>query len=46
MQKPIVGTWFEFWHHNIAEGKYWNPVCWHFTAEQWEAKVDEIAPWG
>ena len=46
MQKPIVGTWFEFWHHNIAEGKYWNPVCRHFTAEQWEAKVDEIASVG
>ena len=46
MQKPIVGTWFEFWHHNIAEGKYWNPICRHFTAEQWEAKVDEIASVG
>lgn len=21
--KPITGTWFEFLHHNTAEGKYW-----------------------
>lgn len=46
MQKPIVGTWFEFWHHNFAEGKYWNPICREFSAEQWEAKVDEIASVG
>ena len=43
MQKPIVGTWFEFWHHNLKEGKYWNQICRQFSAEQWEAKVDEIA---
>ncbi len=46
MQKPITGTWFEFWHHNTSEGKYWNPICRHFTSEQWEAKVDEIASVG
>ena len=46
MQKPITGTWFEFWHHNIPEGKYWNPICRHFSAEQWEAKVDELASVG
>lgn len=46
MQKPIIGTWFEFWHHNPAEGKYWNPICREFSAEQWEAKVDEIASVG
>ena len=22
--KPITGSWFEFLHHNTAEGKYWN----------------------
>jgi|GEM_PF-4454561 len=46
MQKPITGTWFEFWHHNIPEGKYWNPICRHFSAEQWGAKVDELASVG
>ncbi|MBQ0091836.1 MAG: DUF4434 domain-containing protein [Clostridiales bacterium] len=46
MQKPITGTWFEFWHHNIPEGKYWNPIVRGFSAEQWEAKVDEIASVG
>lgn len=42
MLKTIEGTWFEFWHHNIPEGKYWNPICRHFTEEQWRTKVDEI----
>lgn len=46
MKKPIVGTWFEFWHHNLSEGKYWNSICRQFTARQWEAKVDEIASVG
>ena len=46
MLKPIHGTWFEFWHHNRPEGKYWNPVVTHFSDEQWEAKVDEIASLG
>ena len=46
MLKPITGTWFEFHHHNIPEGKYWNPICRHFTDAQWEAKVDEIAELG
>lgn len=46
MLKPITGTWFEFHHHNIPEGKYWNPVCRHFTDAQWEAKMDEMASLG
>ena len=46
MLKPINGTWFEFHHHNIPEGKYWNPICRHFSDEQWETKVDEIASLG
>ena len=46
MLKPITGTWFEFQHHNIPEGKYWNPICRWFSDEQWEAKVDEIAELG
>ncbi|WP_430973175.1 DUF4434 domain-containing protein [Sunxiuqinia rutila] len=44
--KPIVGSWFEFQHHSAAEGKYWNPTLEKFTAEQWDAKVKEIADAG
>ncbi|MDR1724281.1 MAG: DUF4434 domain-containing protein [Tannerella sp.] len=40
--KPIVGSWFEFEHHNQAEGIYWNPALRQFTAEQWKAKIKEI----
>ncbi len=40
--KPIQGTWFEFWHHNIPEGKYWNPLCREFTEEQWRVKIREM----
>ncbi len=46
MLKPITGTWFEFHHHNRAEGKYWNPICRWFSDEQWEAKIDEMASLG
>ena len=46
MLKPINGTWFEFHHHNIKEGKYWNTIVREFSDEQWEAKVDEIASLG
>lgn len=42
MTKLIGGSWFEFQHHNRAEGKYWNSVCRAFTAEQWRAKVREM----
>lgn len=44
--KPIEGSWFEFQHHNAAEGKYWNPTLEKFTSQQWEAKVKEIAGCG
>ncbi|MBO4277940.1 MAG: DUF4434 domain-containing protein [Clostridia bacterium] len=46
MLKPINGTWFEFWHHNRPEGKYWNPIITGFSDEQWEEKVGEIASLG
>ncbi|WP_080904847.1 DUF4434 domain-containing protein [Parabacteroides sp. Marseille-P3160] len=44
--KPIEGTWFEFQHHNLAEGKYWNETLQTFSAAQWETKVKEIAESG
>lgn len=40
--KKINGTWFEFQHHNVPEGKYWNPTCLEFTDEQWRTKIREI----
>ena len=46
MFKKITGSWFEFTHHNIPEGKYLNPVCRHFSDEQWEAKIAEMAHLG
>lgn len=46
MIKPITGTFFEFEHHNRAEGKYYNPEMWAFTEEQWRAKVRETAELG
>jgi hypothetical protein len=44
--KKINGTFFEFYHHNLASGGNWNSQCREFTEEQWEAKVDEIAALG
>ncbi len=46
MLKKITGTWFEFTHHNTAEGKYWNSSCRRFSSEQWREKVREIAGLG
>ena len=43
MIRKIDGTFFEFRHHNTAEGKYWNPALEKFTAEDWRQKVREIA---
>ncbi|MEA5129165.1 MAG: DUF4434 domain-containing protein [Proteiniphilum sp.] len=44
--KPIEGSWFEFQHHNMAEGKYWDATLKSFTAKQWEMKVKETADCG
>lgn len=44
--KSISGTWFEFTHHNSAEGVYWNPTCRAFTEAQWREKLREIAGLG
>lgn len=46
MIKPIRGSWFEFQHHNIAEGKYWNETCKNFTCEEWDQKLREISEIG
>jgi len=44
--KPIRGSWFEFQHHATVEGVDWNPALVRFTAEEWDAKVKEIAEAG
>lgn len=44
--KPIGGSWFEFNHHNPAEGKYWDPALRNFTTEQWRTKIREIRETG
>lgn len=46
MQRKIDGTFFEFLHHNTAEGKYWNDALNRFTSEDWRLKVKEIADLG
>ncbi len=46
MNRKLDGTFFEFRHHNTAEGKYWNPVIEKFGAEDWRQKVREIAALG
>lgn len=44
--KPIEGSWFEFQHHSAVEGTPWNKALEQFTAEQWDAKVRELADAG
>ena len=43
MSRKIDGTFFEFQHHNTAEGKYWNPALSKFQGENWREKVREIS---
>ena len=35
MNRKIDGTFFEFLHHNTAEGKYWNSALNGFSSEDW-----------
>ncbi len=42
----ISGSWFEFQHHNVAEGKYWNPAFRTMKKAQWEALIAEAAEFG
>lgn len=42
MLKRINGTFFEFHHFGIPEGKYFNPMIHDWTREQWIAKIHEI----
>jgi len=40
--KPIVGSWFEFEHHNQVGAKHWNHILPKFTTEQWKTLVYEM----
>ncbi|OGO90660.1 MAG: hypothetical protein A2Y17_02920 [Clostridiales bacterium GWF2_38_85] len=46
MINPINGSWFEFQHHNILEGKYWNDICRKMTEAQWRDKIHEMNEFG
>lgn len=46
MRRKLDGTFFEFRHHNTAEGKYWNSSLSDFIDEDWRLKVREIAELG
>lgn len=46
MNRKIDGTFFEFRHHNTAEGKYWNPSLEKFLSDDWRRKVREISSLG
>lgn len=43
MTRGLDGTFFDFHHHNTAEGKYFNPALDSFTESDWRQKVREIA---
>lgn len=43
MARGLDGTFFDFHHHNTAEGKYFNPALDSFTESDWRQKVCEIA---
>lgn len=44
--KPISGSWFEFGHLSIQEGKHFNAALPQFSEAQWKAKVHEISQTG
>lgn len=42
MRKKVTGTWFEFQHHNDAEGRYWNPLLKSWTEKQWRQYIRQM----
>jgi len=40
--KPIVGSWFQFEHHNQLGSKHWNHMLPQFTTEQWKTLVYDM----
>jgi len=40
--KPIVGSWFQFEHHNQLGAKHWNHALPKFTTEQWKTLVFDM----
>ncbi len=43
MAKRINGSWLEFHHLGIPEGKYMNPIIHGWSEAQWRAKIQEMA---
>lgn len=43
MKKKINGTFLEFHHFGLPEGKYFNPIIHGFDDEQWKEKIRELA---
>ncbi len=43
MIKRINGSWLEFHHLGLPEGKYFNPIIHDWSEAQWRAKVQEMA---
>lgn len=44
--KPITGTFFEFEHHNRAEGKYYNDTLFSLDEARWRQMVRDTADIG
>ena len=44
--KPITGAWFEFKHHNLAEGQPYNDALRSFTGSQWAAMIRDARALG
>ena len=44
--KPIVGSGFEFEHHNQLGAKHWNQTLSKFTAEQWRTLIFDMSEIG
>jgi hypothetical protein len=40
--KPIVGSWFEFEHHNQTGAAHWNRALPKFTTEQWRTLIGDM----
>lgn len=46
MITPITGSFFEFEHPNLAEGKYINPALASFAEEDLRAQISDLAALG
>lgn len=40
--KPILGSWFEFYHHSQVGAQHWNPTFYNYTDDHWRAIIKDI----